>query len=67
MTPNSEVVSSNIEIVRPALFLIRCCSAIVYFCSAFGKSVDLHKTIHLELSARLSLGQRFAFLGEETT
>jgi hypothetical protein len=67
MIPNSEAVRSSTESARSALFLIRCCSAIVCFCSAFGKFVDLDKTIHLELSARLSFGQRFTFLGEETT
>jgi hypothetical protein len=65
--PNSEAVRSSTEIVRPALFLIRCCSAVVYFCPAFGTFVDLDKTIHLELSTRLSFGQRFTFPGEETT
>jgi hypothetical protein len=68
MIPSSEAVtSSSTEFVRPALFLIRCCSAIVCFRSAFGEYVDLHKTIHLELSARLSFGQRFTFLGGEAT
>jgi len=66
MIPNSEAVRSSTETVRPGLFLIRCSSAIVYFCSAFGEFVDLGKTIHLGLSARLLFGQRFTFLGEET-